>query len=187
MARDIRIIIAGGRKFNDYDKLKECMEKWKKKNLKIKEDDKVTVVCGCADGADTLGKKYAEEVGWNVELFPANWNILGKSAGILRNKEMAKYAEGGDIGYLVAFWNGKSRGTHNMIDTALQHSLPVTIYSYDDPDRNAINEYIGDIFGVFNDILETAFGIKEEDQNTKLNDSESDNKLKKADIRIEVI
>ena len=184
MARDIRVIIAGGRKFNDYDKLKECMEKWKKAE-KIKSDDNVTVVCGCADGADTLGKKYAEEVGWKVELFPANWNILGKSAGILRNKEMAKYAEGGDIGYLVAFWNGKSLGTHNMINTAIQHMIPVTIYSYDDPDGNAVNEYIGDIFGVFNDILETAFGIKEEDQNTNLTDS--DNKPTKADIRIEVI
>lgn len=181
MARDIRVIIAGGRKFNDYDKLKECMNKWKK-TLRLKEDDKITVVCGCADGADTLGKKYADEIGWESEMFPANWNLLGKVAGILRNKEMAKFASEKE-GYLVAFWNGESRGTKNMIDTAIQHGIPVTIYSYDDEEGNAIREYIGDIWGKFTDALEEAFSEKVEKGET----TELPFNGKNVDIKVEKI
>lgn len=156
MSKDIRIIIAGGRKFNDYDTFKDCMKKWNKHH-RFKEDDKITVVCGCADGVDLLGKKYAEEVGWNVELMPANWNLLGKVAGILRNNEMAKFADGGDEKYLIAVWNGKSKGTKNMIDTAIQHNINIHIFSYDDNEENAVVEYIGDImdkaFDIFNDSI----------------------------------
>lgn len=147
MARDFRVIVAGGRKFNDYEALKATLDEWKK-SKKLKEDDKVTIVCGCAEGADDLGRKYANEVGFEVKEFPANWNLLGKVAGVLRNKEMAKFAsesESGD-GVLFAFWNGKSNGTRNMINTAVQYGLSVHIRSYKDPEYNTasiIEEYCG--------------------------------------------
>lgn len=49
-----------------------------------------------------------------------------KKAGPIRNEEMAKYASE-TYGILIAFWDGKSRGMKNMIDTAKKHGLEIYI------------------------------------------------------------
>ena len=61
-----------------------------------------------------------------MELFPADWKKYGKSAGYVRNSEMAEVAES-----LIAFWDGKSRGTKNMIDIAKNKGLKVRIVNYE--------------------------------------------------------
>lgn len=99
----MKVIIAGSRTFHDYQFLKEEMEKL---NLEIDE-----VVCGEAFGADTLGRKWAIENNIPIKSFYPDWNRLGKAAGMIRNHQMGDYAD-----YLVAFWDGKSRGTKDMID-----------------------------------------------------------------------
>lgn len=58
-----------------------------------------------------------------VEKYPANWDKYGKSAGYIRNEEMAKVADS-----LLAIWDGKSRGTKHMIDIATKKGLTVFIY-----------------------------------------------------------
>lgn len=115
-----RVIIAGGRLFNDYTYLKESMDYFLQ-NI----NDEIIVVCGKARGTDTLGERYAKERGYTVHYFPADWNRYGKAAGYIRNEEMAKNADA-----LVAFWDGKSRGTKNMIELANQYKLRVRIKSY---------------------------------------------------------
>ena len=55
--------------------------------------------------------------------FPADWNRFGRTAGPKRNKQMANYAN-----TLVAFWDGKSRGTKNMIDLAKCRGLNFFMY-----------------------------------------------------------
>lgn len=116
-----RVIIAGGRNFSDYDTLKDKMDYFLC-NIK----DNITVVCGMAKGADLLGRKYALEHNYNIEEHPANWDLYGKSAGYIRNMEMANEADA-----LVAFWNGKSHGTKHMIDAAKDKKLKVRIVYYD--------------------------------------------------------
>lgn len=54
-----RVIIAGGRDFDDYQLLKATMDK-----LLCNITDEITVVCGQAKGADTLGEQYAMEKGY---------------------------------------------------------------------------------------------------------------------------
>ena len=115
-----RVIIAGGRLFDDYAYLKDSMD-YLLQNVK----DEIAVVCGKARGADTLGEKYAKERGYTVHYFPADWDRYGKSAGYIRNEEMAKNADA-----LVAFWDGKSRGTKNMIKLAHQYGLRVRVKNY---------------------------------------------------------
>jgi len=102
-----RIIIAGSRNFNNYELLKEKCDYY----LKNKQADEVIIVSGTARGADQLGERYARERGLQIESYPANWTKYGKRAGYLRNQEMANVADG-----LIAFWDGKSRGTKHMID-----------------------------------------------------------------------
>jgi hypothetical protein len=43
---------------------------------------------------------------------------------------MAEYAAQSDKGVLFAFWDGKSRGTKNMINIAKQYGLDVHIINY---------------------------------------------------------
>ena len=115
----MRVIIAGGRDFSDYERLREKVEFF----LSLKED--VKVVCGEACGADTLGKRLANEKGWEVLSYPADWDKHGKSAGYKRNEEMARNADA-----LIAFWDGKSKGTKHMIDIARECNLPARIVKY---------------------------------------------------------
>ena len=99
----MKVIVAGGRDFRDWDLLSATLDE--EKDL-IDE-----VVCGEAKGADLAGKHWAELNDIPVTSFCADWSTYGKSAGPIRNKEMANYAD-----YLIAFWDGKSRGTKNMIE-----------------------------------------------------------------------
>lgn len=115
----MRVIIAGGRDFNDYELLKEKCDYYLQ-NLKD-----IIIVEGEANGADLLGKRYGEEKGYKIEPYEANWDLHGKSAGYKRNEEMAKI---GDI--LIAFWDGSSRGTKHMIDLATKYGLKVKVVRY---------------------------------------------------------
>lgn len=112
----MKTIVAGGRNFNDPAYLKECLDKH---NI-------TEVVCGKAKGADTLGELYAAVNYIPIKEFPAEWNRYGKGAGSIRNKEMGDYAEA-----LIAFWDGRSTGTLNMIRYAKKKGLEVTVYNYE--------------------------------------------------------
>lgn len=94
-----RVIIAGGRDFNDYRLLSATMD-----NLLKNIAEETVVVCGQARGADTLGEQYARECGYRVDYYQADWKRFGKRAGYLRNEQMAQSADA-----LVAFWDGESR------------------------------------------------------------------------------
>ena len=113
------VIIAGSRDFNDYETLKSYCD-----HILINFPD-VTIVSGTARGADQLGERYAEERGFKLLRFPADWS-LGRNAGHIRNRQMAENADA-----LIAFWDGESKGTKNMIETANQLGLLVRTYKYD--------------------------------------------------------
>ncbi len=115
-----RLIIAGGRDFDNYEALEKAVD-----YLLSNISDEIVIVCGKARGADTLGERYAKEHGYKVLYFPADWDGLGRRAGIVRNEEMAQNADA-----LVAFWDGESRGTKNMIETAQKYKLLVRVKRY---------------------------------------------------------
>lgn len=125
--RETRIIVAGSRDFSDYNLLKNKM-------LNIiaeHEYENIKIISGTARGADRMGEWFAEEFNYDVAHFPAPWDQLGKSAGYVRNEQMAKYAVAdGSQGVLVAFWDGSSRGTKHMIDLANKHGLEVIVVNY---------------------------------------------------------
>lgn len=116
----MKLIIAGGRYFNNYELLKEKVD-----YFLSNESGDIEIVSGKARGADSLGEKYAKEKGYPVKEFPAKWNEYGKRAGYLRNEEMALYAT-----HCVCFWDGKSKGTKHMIDLAKKSNLNLRVVSY---------------------------------------------------------
>lgn len=116
-----RIIIAGTRTFNDYEQL------YVRVTMLISRipRNEIEIVSGGAKGADQLGEQYAKHKGYALKIFPADWKQLGKSAGYIRNKEMAEYAT-----HLIVFWDGKSKGTKHMIDLAEKCNLKIRICKY---------------------------------------------------------
>lgn len=116
-----RVIIAGCRDFADYELLKEKCDFY----LQNKEKEDIVIVSGHASGADALGERYAQERGLQLETYPADWKAHGRAAGPIRNENMARVANA-----LIAFWDGKSRGTKNMIETARKYNLKVAVVRY---------------------------------------------------------
>lgn len=132
----IRIIIAGGRKFNDYDLVKKSLHQ-------LLSSDKYTIdeiVSGKASGADTLGETFAKENNITIKEFPSDWTDMSEPcvkkkrrdgtfynalAGIKRNEDMAKYANA-----CICFWDGKSTGTKSMISLAKKYKLKLKIVRY---------------------------------------------------------
>lgn len=116
----MKTIISGSRDFSDYALLQRVLERVE---LGAKRID--TVLSGTARGADQLGELWAK-LNCRITLrFPAQWDSYGRSAGILRNREMAKHAE-----QLVAFWDGQSHGTAHMIEHARKRGLVVWVCHY---------------------------------------------------------
>ena len=116
-----RVIIEGCRDFDDYELLKEKCDYF----LQDEKKEDVVIISGHASGADALGERYAQERGFQLETFPADWKAHGRAAGPIRNARMASAANA-----LIAFWDGKSRGTKNMIETAKNHNLKVVVVRY---------------------------------------------------------
>lgn len=117
-----KIIIAGGRDFMDYNLLREKVNKILQEK---RVTHKIVIISGCARGADTLGIRYASENVFDVEEYPAEWDKYGKKAGYMRNAEMAENANA-----LIAFWDGKSKGTKHMIDIATEKNMPIRVIKY---------------------------------------------------------
>lgn len=145
--KSIKIIIAGSRNFNDYKKMRKTLDSII--SLKVHEGDSVEIIEGGARGADKLGMQYALEEDIPFKEFPAEWenlNVtpcvvkidrLGRKYNVLaghnRNKKMAEYAKKeSDIAILVAFWDGKSPGTKNMIEQAQKLKIEVVIVKEED-------------------------------------------------------
>mgnify|MGYP001124488586 FL=1 len=130
--KELRVIIAGSRDFDDFPKLmNSCIDILSSITNNNKNLGKIRIVSGAARGADQLGEQYAKLVGYEVSKFPADWDGLGKRAGYVRNAEMAKYAvENSNYGVLIAFWDGKSKGTKHMIDLAKRNGLEVHIVRF---------------------------------------------------------
>ena len=127
--KELRVIIAGSRDFNDYELLKKsAIEIITKKTML---PDLTRIVSGGARGADTLGERFANEMGLEISRFIPEWDGLGKRAGYVRNAEMAKFAvEDDNDGMLIAFWDGQSRGTKHMIDLAKRYGLEVHVVNF---------------------------------------------------------
>ena len=115
----MRIIVAGGRDFNSY----EMLEKELKSIIDTNKDENIEIVSGCARGADTLGIKFAKENNIPIKFFPALWDQYDKSAGMIRNKQMAEYGD-----FLLAFWDGKSHGTRFVIEQAQKQGKKIRVF-----------------------------------------------------------
>lgn len=120
-----RVIIAGGRDYQDKGVLDKVMSSLFDIPVRPKLPQ-IEVVCGVARGADEAGANWAGRHGAELMMFPADWVRHGRSAGHIRNSQMADYAD-----CLVAMWDGESRGTAHMIKDAKKKGLEVYVFNYE--------------------------------------------------------
>ncbi len=93
---------------------------------KLSKDDIEFVEGGEPTGIDRRGREVAIEHGFPYKTFEADWDKHNKAAGPIRNREMAEYGT-----HLIAFWDGKSRGTKNMINEAEKKGLKTIVIRLD--------------------------------------------------------
>ncbi|MEN6445544.1 MAG: SLOG family protein [Candidatus Cloacimonas sp.] len=115
----MKVIIAGSRTITNPVALDSAISS----AINILNISITEVVCGMAKGADELGRQWAIKHNIPVTEFHAAWTRYGKSAGKIRNAQMAEYAD-----VLIALWDGQSRGTEHMINKAKERNLKVYIH-----------------------------------------------------------
>lgn len=118
----MKLIIAGSRSIRDIRALHKAIE--------VAELNPDVIISGGARGVDKLGEQYAKENIIPLEIYPAEWDKYGKSAGYKRNAIMA---EKGDE--LLVLWDGKSPGTKHMIKTMKEKNKPVYAFIVDKDKR----------------------------------------------------
>ncbi len=79
------------------------------------------VISGDAPGVDKTAQEEAERIGLEVVKHPAQWQF-GAGAGFIRNREIVK-----DADEIVAFWDGKSRGTADTIRCSVRAKKRVVV------------------------------------------------------------
>ena len=82
------------------------------------------IVSGGAKGVDTSAREYALKNGIKLTEFLPKYDIYGKSAPLKRNIEIIEYAD-----IVLAFWDGKSRGTKYVIDNCKKMGVTVRIFA----------------------------------------------------------
>jgi len=107
----MRIIVTGGRDYCDFEVVMN--------ELNALLPSLGTIVHGGARGADSLAEEWCQAAGVVSEVHPADWQVHGRPAGMIRNREMAKL--GADL--CLAFPGGK--GTLGMINEARKAGIPV--------------------------------------------------------------
>jgi len=112
----LKIAVVGSRGFNDYDYMTSILN-----NI----EDITLIVSGGAPGADRLAEMYADQNNINKLILKADWDKYGKSAGMIRNKDIVDNAE-----FIIAFWDGVSKGTKNSIDRAKKAGKQVVVFKF---------------------------------------------------------
>lgn len=112
----MKAIVCGGRSFSDSKYLEEMMDFFKERwNLQ-------SIITGGAKGADSLAHQWALKRKLATEVYHADWDQFGKSAGMIRNRQMLTE---GQPNVVIAFPG--TTGTENMIAIARKAMVPVFI------------------------------------------------------------
>lgn len=128
----MQLIIAGSRSINDMTLLDEYV--WDAHGMLADDIVKqygaipmfalgLTIIEGGAKGIDRLARQWAKRHQLPCRTYSADWERHGKSAGYKRNEIMAENADA-----LLAFWDGKSKGTQHMINAAMRNHLPIRVW-----------------------------------------------------------
>ena len=99
------------------------------RNLKVLElekylpEDTTEIVSGGAKGIDSCAKEYALKSKIKITEFLPKYEKYGRVAPLKRNDLIIDYSD-----MVLAFWDGKSRGTKYVIENCKRKNKPLKIY-----------------------------------------------------------
>lgn len=111
----MKVVIAGSREIRNFLEVEAAISN---SGFEITE-----VISGGARGVDSLGEEIASKYNFKMTRFEPDWDTHGKMAGFMRNRDMAEYADA-----VIAIWDGKSKGTADMISIAIMQDIPYYIH-----------------------------------------------------------
>lgn len=131
-----KVLIFGGRDFANYKALCNRVSPLVNKDVDV-------LICGEAPGADLHARAFFTEFcDARIISEPADWQNIGVKpcvikinhngekynalAGSIRNRKMAEHYPR----IAVGFWDGKSKGTLDMIRLCYEHNIDVIVYHY---------------------------------------------------------
>lgn len=115
----MRVLITGSRDWFDYPAIKDCL------SALAATESPVEVIHGGARGADYYAGVAARTLGLVVSVYPADWSVEPRRAGILRNLQMLDTRP--DL--VIAFQRNGSRGTQHTVDEAKRRGIPVEVHT----------------------------------------------------------
>lgn len=123
----MKVIIAGSRTLNNLRYVEtavhQAVNKWMRQDQENwKAYTRPEIVSGGAQGVDFQAELYAKKHTLPFKEFQADWDKHGKAAGIIRNIQMAEYAD-----TLIAVWDGQSKGTFHMIGEMVKRNKQVYV------------------------------------------------------------
>lgn len=115
----MKVAIVGSRSFSDYDFLVREVKS------AVSVSDITAIVSGGARGADSHGARFGQDHDIPTEIYMADWQKHGKSAGFIRNSEIVKNSD-----IIIAFWDGESKGTLDTMKKGNKYGVPVWVICY---------------------------------------------------------
>ena len=109
----MRVAIVGSRDYGRLDQVRTYIDLL---------PEFTVILSGGARGVDQCAAEAARERGLEVQEYLPDWKSLGRKAGVARNALVVDQAD-----LVVAFWDGKSRGTKNAIDLARNMCKPFAV------------------------------------------------------------
>nr|WP_317413120.1 hypothetical protein [uncultured Solibaculum sp.] len=85
--------------------------------------DTTEIVSGGARGIDACAKEFAFRKGLILTEFLPKYEKFGRYAPLKRNLQIINYAD-----EVIAFWDGKSRGTKHVIESCKLRNIKITVY-----------------------------------------------------------
>jgi hypothetical protein len=120
----VRILVTGSRSWplDEWPKIYDVLDRI---FLALNRREDFWLCHGAAEGADTTAGDWAVTRGVEAIMeFPPDYATHGKRAPHVRNDLMLDLCD-----YVVAFWDGKSRGTKSVIDKAIERGLPFEVHT----------------------------------------------------------
>lgn len=119
-----RVLICGSRNWSDPVMIRQDLGA-----LPWRQGHPVVVIHGDCRGADKIADEWARLLHYQVEVYRAQWQKHGRSAGPIRNRQML------DEGLPDEVWAyhdslESSRGTKGMVGLARERGIPVRVRSH---------------------------------------------------------
>ena len=116
---EYRVIIAGSSGFDDYTLFENKCNHFLSEKIKTHS---IIILSGTSYRISSIINRYSYEHNLITIPFDAEWEKYGQCAGNISNEKMINCADA-----VIAFWDGKSKFTKNLIDMAKSKGLPTVV------------------------------------------------------------